>query len=397
MREIKDYTLTFMSFDAELLMQYHVPIELPDENLYGLIARFVRINGEAHLKGCNAFLGKKQFSIADSSVEKSADGLFDGFYQNDSRSTFTFEKLHQHLGGTGSQNVNQVKPSTTNSLLRSSFGEQQYWRYCEMCCAAEIEKYGVAYWHLEHQIPTSLICLKHQLPLAEIKHKKKITHHHLWLIEESLHHAKHYDDLALKHWVPMATIGHQALNDKSPPSASQVINATLIEALKEKGLVDAKGKLKISSFEFAFRRSFDSNFEKELKDRLNIKKPRYLVTDLFQSKEGRILNRLILIYWLFGSWEYFKSCCNWYEIFNQPLLEDDNAPLEKYTIESMFKKYRDENRSICLTYIQSTDCPNRQEFGRLFYKKFSWLLNNDRAWLDRMLPLGKAFQHTLNF
>lgn len=371
-------------------MQYHIPIELPDESLYGLIARFVRINGESHLKGCNAFLGNNQHSICDAPILGSFKGLYkSNFYKSDSKSNLDFARLYQQLGG---------EEGSLNSLLKSSFGEQQYWRFCEQCCAAEIEKYGIAYWHLEHQIPTTLLCLKHQLPLSEIKHKKKITHHHLWLIEESLHHAKHYDDLNFKHWYPIAKIGQQALHDIDPIPSKQIVVGTLVAALKEMGLVDKKGKLKISSFEFAFRTHFYGGFENDLNERLNIKKPRYLLSGIYDVKPDRTLTRLILIYWLFGSWEYFKSCCTWFEVFNQKLIEHKNARSENPTVEMLFKKNRDENRKVCLSYIQSTDWPSRQEFGRLFYKKFSWLLNNDRAWLDRALPIAKiAQQFNLNF
>tara|TARA_R110001583_G_scaffold193318_2_gene361423 strand:+ start:5955 stop:6899 length:945 start_codon:yes stop_codon:yes gene_type:complete len=43
------------------------------------------------------------------------------------------------------------------SKLRSS----NSWRWCNDCIDEDRTKFGVAYWHVEHQVPTSIICSKH--------------------------------------------------------------------------------------------------------------------------------------------------------------------------------------------------------------------------------------------
>lgn len=43
------------------------------------------------------------------------------------------------------------------SKLRSN----KSWRWCNDCVKEDREKFGVSYWHVEHQLPTSLTCSKH--------------------------------------------------------------------------------------------------------------------------------------------------------------------------------------------------------------------------------------------
>lgn len=43
------------------------------------------------------------------------------------------------------------------SKLRSA----SQWRWCLQCIDRDISEHGVAYWHVEHQLPTSMTCFKH--------------------------------------------------------------------------------------------------------------------------------------------------------------------------------------------------------------------------------------------
>ncbi len=46
-------------------------------------------------------------------------------------------------------------------MMASSISEPPYFRYCPYCVEEDIEKFGETYWHLSHQLPGVLVCLKH--------------------------------------------------------------------------------------------------------------------------------------------------------------------------------------------------------------------------------------------
>ena len=46
-------------------------------------------------------------------------------------------------------------------MMASSISEPTHFRYCPYCVEKDIEKLGETYWHLLHQLPGVLVCLKH--------------------------------------------------------------------------------------------------------------------------------------------------------------------------------------------------------------------------------------------
>ena len=140
---------------------------------------------------------------------------------------------------------------------------------------------------------------------------------------------------------------------------------------------------------------FGDKFWQMVRERLNLKKPRYLATELLHGFKGRTLNRVILIYWLFGTWQHFKKCCVWYAVFNTDSagFREIQKPPYQYPIEVQQK-----NRNLCFSYMMSTDRPSRLGYCRKFYSSFRWLLNKDRLWFDQMLPIAHSGkQQNLDF
>lgn len=46
--------------------------------------------------------------------------------------------------------------------------------FCPECCMSDESKFGVSYWHREHQFLGSVICIKHSQPLLVLPHKIQI-------------------------------------------------------------------------------------------------------------------------------------------------------------------------------------------------------------------------------
>lgn len=377
-------------------MQFHMPVAMPHENLYGLVSRFAKINGMVnHLQATQYFLHSQDISVADAALVAHDESLFAQYYLTHTASPLlTLEKLRIHLGEVP-QNVHKMLPVRKSTLQNESFGDIAFWRYCPACYEHDVAFHGVGYWHLAHQLPTSLMCTDHQCNLHEIMLKKKHLHDRLWLIHDGLPYKNAFTAPLDAHWLNIAQIGKEALEDSPKPHDAEVIKQTLMAALRHQGLLDTKGRLKIHVFEKAFEKFFNKEFVFTLKQRLLIKKPRYLATELLNGFKGRILNRVILVYWLFGSWKYFRICCEWHAVFNtaNTYVHVSNEFNLNQTSEINTK-----SRDLCESYLLSTDKPNRIEFCRLFYGDFRWLLNYDRSWFDRVLPAhGFSHQAKLKF
>lgn len=377
-------------------MQFHMPVAIPNETLYGLVTRFAKLNGLVnHLQATQHFLNSHDYSVADAELVSDDESLYRQYYFTGAdTSQLTLEKFRAHLGEVPEKDGTSV-PVRKSTLQSVSFGDTAFWRYCPECYEHDLALHGVGCWHLAHQLPTTLICTDHRCNLHEIALKKKYLHDRLWLIDEALQFQKEFDCPLGEHWLRIAEIGNVVLDDAEKPYSPEVIKQTIIAELRQRGLVDAKGALKVNAFEASFLAFFGEDFIETLKQRLLIKKPRYLATELLQGFRGRALNRLILVYWLFGTWSYFRMRCDWCAVFN-------TASADECILTQRIAKQSDEaktkSRTLCESYLLSTDKPNRIEFCRLFYSDFRWLLNYDREWFDRVLPAaGFSHQTKLKF
>lgn len=67
-------------------------------------------------------------------------------------------------------------------LLTSGWGAHHPLRACPACMAADVRAFGIAYWHLTHQLPGVLVCLRHGGPLLESDLKANGVGRFLWLL-----------------------------------------------------------------------------------------------------------------------------------------------------------------------------------------------------------------------
>lgn len=73
--------------------------------------------------------------------------------------------------------LGETLPSTvsTASLAHVVTSIAPYRRYCAQCVRADMRKYGEAYWHRLHQLPTTLLCPVHGTPLRVTVIRSRIT------------------------------------------------------------------------------------------------------------------------------------------------------------------------------------------------------------------------------
>jgi len=67
-------------------------------------------------------------------------------------------------------NVINGKKSTTEQnytgYLKTLYSQAKYLRYCPLCAADDIKKYGETYWHRSHQLSEMLYCVKHEVRIT---------------------------------------------------------------------------------------------------------------------------------------------------------------------------------------------------------------------------------------
>jgi transposase len=70
-------------------------------------------------------------------------------------------------------------------LLTSRFRANHPLKACPLCMQADVERLGVAYWHLTHQYPGVWICSIHHVPLRESRLKSSGVERFLWHLPDS--------------------------------------------------------------------------------------------------------------------------------------------------------------------------------------------------------------------
>lgn len=86
------------------------------------------------------------------------------------------------------KSINAMKSDSIGSikyrlgLIASKYGAEHPLKFCAACAREDTEKYGVAYWHVSHQYPGSLLCLVHKTKLIISSKKRKWSAPHSWVL-----------------------------------------------------------------------------------------------------------------------------------------------------------------------------------------------------------------------
>ncbi len=70
---------------------------------------------------------------------------------------YSFKNLLREKSSISIPQVAKISRRERNQVLK----------FCPKCHLEDEQKYGEAYWHRQHQMPGTLICLKHQTPLCD--------------------------------------------------------------------------------------------------------------------------------------------------------------------------------------------------------------------------------------
>lgn len=175
------------------------------------------------------------------------------------------------------------------------------------------------YWHRKHQLPISLVCAEHGAKLIQFKVAKAKAHEVFFLPSDMDNHlrAASPENMHRPHdqWLQLAMLGEDALSDSSVAHPRCVVIRSFIVGMRERGLITSAGLLRkqllIDSFEHAFGRL---QMRRLLPPRDLVVSPKQLLSGIVDDRSCKPLSRLLLVYWLFGTWGAFKERCHWERI-----------------------------------------------------------------------------------
>ena len=157
------------------------PAPYPDECLYSILCRYyARCGGTAYETVCKMLFGGLQnlvgsiylpikseradyWASPESGITRSSIAINHTMYPY---FAVTYEpKLRAEIERV----LNGGVPALTHDrklALKSRRSWLKYLRYCPLCVAEDIAKYGETYWHRRHQLPGCYYCTKHQIRLV---------------------------------------------------------------------------------------------------------------------------------------------------------------------------------------------------------------------------------------
>jgi hypothetical protein len=165
--------MSFLPFDHHLCLEW-----LPDETLFSLCSRYHHMSGHPiPAQTCNVLFGSARAGSSHDMptyVQRLVDrieGQLGNAQEVLQSHTLIPYYLSFHQEPNCSMWMNQMATGSSSNwkaklgLAASQFGAAHPLKACHVCMQCDRQKHGVAYWHVEHQLPGSFICRQHQSSL----------------------------------------------------------------------------------------------------------------------------------------------------------------------------------------------------------------------------------------
>lgn len=362
------------------------PAPYPDEALSSLLARMGRLNGILDHRGlAEAYFGEP---ICPSFID--ANIHLPTFCEQTRKvygspleviEKFTWLGAQARLG---ERSIAEIL-AFANGDARFSLGDVTFQReavvsYCPTCILADIDRFGVAYWHRSHQLLFVRCCSEHGIVLKRIKLKRASLHFSFPLPDDLTDLEEDSGEIEAatpQSWIDLACLTYQALHSELQLKES-VGSLVLKRELRTLGVLDRQGKLK--------QRELATGLTRHLGEQ-GATDPSW-VNPIKKSLDGAggydAVIRAVLVHHIYGSWRLFEERCGWEDalgISEAEGKEGDTASIKSY--EMLRQQYRE----VCIDFLEANPSQSRPNFVNSQYRCFRWLLHNDRAWLDSRLPI----------
>lgn len=370
-----------------------LPTKLPDETLYSLTARLCRINGFSHdQEACEFAFGKSDNPrVADvwADLKYFSEATRNGY--GDPNHVLESTTINSYLQGLG---LYPARNQATNSreLATLSNGLAHVWRWCPSCLKDDMNSHGSPYWHRRHQLPGVFVCTQHKTSLLEVKIP-------FWMRQQRFMQPDSLPSSLQKRLscpagcdiefaCQLAKVAGDILEDGSTVISNQVLHEVIIDGLISSGLAGKDGKFR----KIILMNALEGFLEpiqgiEDVRTLLNANRKRLIVNTAFNSNNpSSALFRLVMSYWLFGSWEMLKERCRW-----QSVISAEHArQINKVRIRSVKNSKTEKNhKQICIDFLQRTPNGNRTDFWKESPRSCRWLTLHEQDWLESVLPTAK--------
>lgn len=304
-----------------------LPSFLPGETLYNWCGRYHQLTGYAHATTTSNQLFTSRFSGLSHDFPNHID-------------TFT-RRTGNHLGTNDSIVLERtlypfylpfIDSARSEKITRGALlGTKTHTKYllglpasrlganhplkgCETCWETDKEKYGIAYWRLNHQLPSTWICRKHHEPLITIITKKTPVHYRDWILPNSgpcrdFISLPTLSKIQINILETLAELGEQVLKQPSSVFLTTTLSQTYQFALYENGMLTDGGNVRLNSLLIAIE-----NHYKDFKGIPGFEVLESLKTTMggfigaitrLKSKPSHPFKHLLLIAFLFHDWNTF--------------------------------------------------------------------------------------------
>lgn len=381
-----------------------LPKALPDETLYSVVYRFARLNGLADKEACAYLFGVQDRPVvSDALVDlahfcKATENAYGRPDEVLGTLThwpfFRVFATHPSIGTPIAEPPHALAAhfSSWLGLAALSNSQPHVWRLCPACIAQDIETFGIAYWHMTHQLPGVVICLFHDKNLQETRLPYRARQKCFLgpeIIQASLaDNASCQEHDPIDAVLEIARFAQSALNSQNCEITPAILRGVILDALRTMGLTNKAGVIHPKEFAAHFVAHHAKLADLDhFAPYLNTKALARLAKGL--SAYPMMLpptQSLLIAKWLFGSWERFHAHCVWRATIDAP------APfLPRKASRHSQGQNQKEHRLTCLAFMASAPSASRTDFWQAHPKACRWLAQFDSDWLESRLPRAKKY------
>jgi TniQ len=384
-----------------------IPLHRSDETLYSFAARLRRSNAARNdREACRSMFGPaphmrvSEFPVNLTHFCQATKQLLGP--PEKILSQMTLIPLFERIGAWPLRRGNKPRPAAIAGygLSTLSNGNIHTWRACKECLRQDISLNPYGYWRRAHQLPGLLLCPTHHTPLVVCTAPATQFHNQFVLPDEvSLENTADRIDTGTNANTLqiLERFSVAALHDDGEYLDKTTTVQVIVQALENHDLLSPRGKICREVFVPKFLRCFGFlRHHREFADSVSCSGVEILCRSLDAPRVWRsCLHQLLLLSWLFGSWEAFKAHCQWQQVMN-----GDNCMLNLHAEGNLTKKpdmrcALDFHRKKCIDFIIANAIPSRTKFAHDEGRSFRWLLNNDIEWFNQQCPPYSKYEPQL--
>lgn len=271
-----------------------------------------------------------------------------------------------------------VRP-TLGSL---TFSDSAVLGFCPSCREHDLRQYGMSYWHRLHQLPIVFLCPHHGDRVARMRIKRCILHKSFPLPSDFELDSKSFEPIFCLNeffWRGVALMTAEAFQDEGLPDTNTMLSVMSDELRRRKFVPPLSGVRLTALIEQLAEQALENPLGTYSRETVSFLKRIALSFDAPGAEN--ILGRIVLLYWLFGGWRAVQERCRWLSVFGS------ETELSQRKLATSCSKLEEQYRRACTAYIRRHPECTRLDFLRAEYRSFRWLLQNDKTWLDRQLPI----------